>query len=271
MNKHGGMDFEAVRLLHASGDEDATIGGIEQQYCIDGEILGSIISGDGSSLPAVVARLGIGRAAFNKLYRVFKRKQLTQDTRLRFFETYVASTLHGSPAWVFDKQVRQAVNGWAGRMLSVITERSPHDECEFPSVAVVPRLLTGQMKQIGRDLRQSDFYPNRVSMLRTRLQIELGLVKKEDTILGHALSSIWGDHIPGVEEFITVAGGHYDQSTEAMKARDDAAEAAAVSKLSMTKWEKLQQQRHRRSEKREWGERAKRLIANLPSGGLVLD
>ena len=70
-------------------------------------------------------------------------------------------------------------------MLSVITERSPHDECEFPSVAVVPRLLTGQMKQIGRDLRQSDFYPNRVSMLRTRLQIELGLVKKEDTILGN--------------------------------------------------------------------------------------
>ena len=90
----------------------------------------------------------------------------------------MASTLHGSPAWVFDKQVRQAVNGWAGRMLSVITERSPHDECEFPSVVVVPRLLTGQMKQIGRDLRQSDFYPNRVSMLRTRLQIELGLVKK---------------------------------------------------------------------------------------------
>ena len=107
-------------------------------------------------------------------------------------------------------------------------------------------------------------------MLRTWLQIELGLVKKEDTILGHALSSIWGDHIPGVEEFITVAGGHYDQSTEAMKARDDAAKAAAVSKLSMTKWEKLQQQRHRRSEKREWGERAKRLIADLPAGGLVL-
>ena len=44
------------------------------------------------------------------------------------------------------------------------------------TVAVVPRLLTGQMKQIGRDLRQSDFYPNRVSMLRTRLQIELGLL-----------------------------------------------------------------------------------------------
>jgi hypothetical protein len=62
-----GMDFEVVHLLHASGDEDATTGGVEQQYCIDGEVLGSIISGDGSSLPAVVARLGIGRAAFNKL------------------------------------------------------------------------------------------------------------------------------------------------------------------------------------------------------------
>eukprot|EP01046_Picozoa_sp_COSAG06_P097916 COSAG06_NODE_44017_length_367_cov_0.552239_2_plen_54_part_01 len=33
----------------------------ELLYSIDGEILGSIISGDGSSLPAVVARLGIGR------------------------------------------------------------------------------------------------------------------------------------------------------------------------------------------------------------------
>jgi hypothetical protein len=34
-------------------------------------------------------------------------------------------------------------------------------------------------------------YPNRISMLRTWLQIELGLVKKEDTILGHAMSSIY--------------------------------------------------------------------------------
>ena len=70
---------------------------------------------------------------------------------------------------------------------------------------VVPRLISGQMKQIGRDLRQSDFYPNRVSLLRTRLQIELGLVKKENTILGHALTMIWDDYIPEVEEFITVA------------------------------------------------------------------
>ena len=70
-----------------------SVHGVEQQYRIDGEILRSIVSGYGSTLPAVVVRLGIGRAAFNKLYRVFKRKQLTMDTRLRFFETYVASTL----------------------------------------------------------------------------------------------------------------------------------------------------------------------------------
>ena len=69
-----------------------------------------------------------------------------------------------------------------------------------------------QVIAIGRDLRKQNAFPNRIALLRTRLQIELGLVRKEDTLLGHCLSQFWSSDtgVPSAAELIMVAGGHYD-------------------------------------------------------------
>ena len=76
----------------------------------------------------------------------------------------------------------RGVGGGRGRSLWA-RETSVADECRKPSIAVVPRLVKLQVKAVGRDLRQDDCYPNQIALLKTRLQIEVGLVKKEDTLL----------------------------------------------------------------------------------------
>ena len=69
MNLVGGNDTDPVRLLCASGKEDIPMGGLIQPYCVDGAILGSVISGDNDCGPDIQIRLAIGRAKYNQLYR----------------------------------------------------------------------------------------------------------------------------------------------------------------------------------------------------------
>ena len=84
VNLHSGEDLRTVRLLCASGEEDIAMGGDEFGFLTDHDILGCLQSGDGNHMPAVQARLAIGRAAFNRLYRLFKRRQFPTELKLRF-------------------------------------------------------------------------------------------------------------------------------------------------------------------------------------------
>ena len=61
----------------------------DQTAITDAEILGSVVSGDGTYMQAVKTRQAIGRASFNKLYRMFSRSKLPKDLRLRFFESFI--------------------------------------------------------------------------------------------------------------------------------------------------------------------------------------
>ena len=63
---------------------------VKAKLDMKGEALEGVFKLRATKNEETVRYTGRGRAAFNKLYRVFKRKKLTQDTRLRFFETYVA-------------------------------------------------------------------------------------------------------------------------------------------------------------------------------------
>ena len=119
-NLHTGLDMEQVRLMYATGDDDAITGGIGCPYLTDAEILGSVVSGDGTYMQAVKTRQAIGRASFNKLYRMFSRSKLPKDLRLRFFESFIASTMHGSSSWVLGATVRRLVNGWAARTAGML-------------------------------------------------------------------------------------------------------------------------------------------------------
>ena len=57
------------------------------------------------AISARSAHQAIGRASFNKLYRMFSRSKLPKDLRLRFFESFIASTMHGSSsAPLYDDQ-----------------------------------------------------------------------------------------------------------------------------------------------------------------------
>jgi hypothetical protein len=246
------------------------MGGSAFPYCTEGEILGSILSGSGDCFQAVTIRLAIGRGAFNNLYRVFKRKQIPLDLRFRFFESFVVGTLHGYQAWLFSGAVIKRLNGWSSRMLSVITGRTPAEEARHPTVAVSARLIAGQTKMIGGELRQSDSFSSRIALLRTLLLIRLGVQKKEDTLLGHVIEDMWGDHIPSAYDMITTAGGLYDQSPEATTRRELQKQHAAQVVLRTGPAELLKQRRAKKREKRNWGERARQLIASLPSGSYVL-
>ena len=89
MNLVGGNDTDPVRLLCASGEEDLPMGGLTQPYCVDGAILGSVISGDNDCGPDIQIRLAIGRAKYNQLYRMFTRQKMNLDLRIRLYESFV--------------------------------------------------------------------------------------------------------------------------------------------------------------------------------------
>ena len=105
-------------------------------------------------------------------------------------------------------------------------------------------------------MRQSDEYPARVALLRTRLHIELRLQQPENTLLGYTLQAMWGDSIPSAEAMITAAGGHYDQTPTAVMSRKTAAMAAANVNLKKSAEDLLKERNARKREKREWGLRA---------------
>ena len=58
-NLHTGLDMEQGRLMYATGDDDAITGGIGCPYLTDAEILGSVVSGDGTYMQAVKTRQAI--------------------------------------------------------------------------------------------------------------------------------------------------------------------------------------------------------------------
>ena len=96
-------------------------------------------------------------------------------------------------------------------------------------------------------------------------------MKKEDTIFSHVLADFWGAGcIPTVAELIKIAGGHYDQTATAVKSRQDVAKASREAELKLSVQEKLEKQRDKRKQKRNWGQRARVLIADLPAGGYVI-
>ena len=139
VNSGSGKDLQKARLLGGDESDGVKIGGQEHEYCLDGEILGSILSGDNDCLPAINQRMAIGRDAFNALYRVFKRKTLTVALKVRFYESFVIGTLHGSHGWIFGGAVIRRLNGWSARMLSTITGRSIRsDGCCSSSGSSVP-------------------------------------------------------------------------------------------------------------------------------------
>ena len=76
--------------------------------------------------------------------------------------------------------------------------------------------------------------------------------------------------LDGIAPFITVAGGQYDQSPETLTRMRVATLAADQARLKETKLDLLKRQRESKREKRNWGERARQLIASLPAGGFVL-
>ena len=270
VNLHSGEDLQPVRLLCASGEEDIAMGGDEFGFLTDHDILGCLQSGDGNHMPAVQARLAIGRAAFNRLYRLFKRRQFPTELKLRFYESFVIGTLHGYQAWLIDGAIQRRINGWNASMLSVITGRTHRQETSRPSIDLVARLTAGQMKMIGGEMRQSDSYPSRIALLRTLLLVRLGIQKKGDTLLGHALTALWDDHVPSARGFIETAGSLFDQSPEAEKRRSVKAGLDAQTKLTETVKQRLVRQRARKREVRNWGDRARQLIGSLPDGGYCL-
>ena len=270
VNLHSGEDLRPVRLLCASGEEDIAMGGDEFGFLTDHDILGCLQSGDGNHMPAVQARLAIGRAAFNRLYRLFKRRQFPTELKLRFYESFVIGTLHGYQAWLIDGAIQRRINGWNASMLSVITGRTHRQETSRPSIDLVARLTAGQMKMIGGEMRQSDSYPSRIALLRTLLLVRLGIQKKGDTLLGHALTALWDDHVPSARSFIETAGSLFDQSPEAEKRRSVKKGLDAQTKLKETVKQRLVRQRARKREVRNWGDRARQLIGSMPDGGYVL-
>ena len=183
LNTEGCQDLRPVVMSDAADDESANPAGTEVPFVIDGEVLGSIVSGDGSIMPDINARLAIGRSYFNRLYRTYSNKKLDLDLRLSMFQACVIGTAsYGSETWFYTKEVCAKINGWASRMLSAITERTAHEEASDPVTNVVARFESRQLKAVGKILRGHDESPARIALLKILFLIDIKAIPKEETV-----------------------------------------------------------------------------------------
>eukprot|EP01046_Picozoa_sp_COSAG06_P013121 COSAG06_NODE_787_length_12291_cov_18.133694_3_plen_243_part_00 len=162
LNVEGCKDLCPVVMSDAADDESADPEGTEVPFVIDGEVLhvDSIVSGDGSTLPDISARLAIGRNYVNRLYRTYSNEKLDLDLRLSMFQACVIGTAF------YTDEVYAKVNGWASRMLSAITERTAHEEASDPATNVVARFESRQLKAVAKILRGDDESPARIALLK---------------------------------------------------------------------------------------------------------
>ena len=91
--------------------------------------LGSLFEAGGAHMPDVKARIAMASQRFGKLRHIWTDNELHFNLRMRLYKACVCSILtYGSEAWRLTKKVSAALNGANARMVSVITDRTVHQE-----------------------------------------------------------------------------------------------------------------------------------------------
>ena len=93
------------------------------QFCY----LGAIFEAGGGQMADVRRRINMAVARFGKMRNIWAARVLHPRLRMRLYISSVCSILtYGSEAWMMTQDVRRAINDANSRMVTVITDRSPH-------------------------------------------------------------------------------------------------------------------------------------------------
>ena len=116
--------------------------------------LGSEVAGDGDPTIPVKHRTNVAWGRFGEYRRVLINTKLSINIRLRLYSAIVGSTmLHGSSAWIANKNTRKTINGVNSKMLSLISKRSIQDEARDPSLNTVSLMMKRRWSYLGHLLR----------------------------------------------------------------------------------------------------------------------
>ena len=132
--------------------------------------LGAEIPSDGDPEIPVKHRCDIVWGRFSEYQKTLMATKLPFDMRTRLFNSLIAfSMTYSCEAWMMTPKINQKVNGVNSKMLSLITNRSIHDEAKTPTFDIENHIMDCRWDYLGHILRMD---PNRA--LR-RFLLELSL------------------------------------------------------------------------------------------------
>ena len=136
----------------------------EQVLCEDEEIeniwsckyLGSRFRADGDQYSDITARIAAATATAGKMRNIWSSNSIPQRLKLRIYITGVCSRLvYGSEAWKLDAKACAMINGANSRLISRITQKTPHEEASrrTRTFDVVRWIRSRRLQWVGHILR----------------------------------------------------------------------------------------------------------------------
>ena len=110
------------------------LGGQELENVYSFVYLGAEIAGNGNHETPLKHRSEFAWGRFNSMRTTLTSTKLSIDLRVRLFAAVIVPTLiYGCEAWFFTEKVKQKLNGYSSKMLSLITKKTIHDEARHPT------------------------------------------------------------------------------------------------------------------------------------------
>ena len=104
----------------------------------------------------IKTRIAMARQRFGKLRHIWSNKELHLNLRLRLYKSCVCSVqTYGSEAWQLHEEARRTLNGANSQMLSIITDKTPHQEAsaKWRTFDLVAWIRARRLQWLGHILR----------------------------------------------------------------------------------------------------------------------
>jgi exonuclease III len=150
-------DLAVRQQKHAAnqtGRQQITVSGQALENVFSFDYLGYTLNAGGNRHESMYKRFAIARARFYKLRNIWKSGTLPLSLKLKLYRCSILSTFkYGCEAWRLDEKALKMIRGANASMLTMITRKSPVDECRDPSIDAIYMIRSQRRRWLGHILR----------------------------------------------------------------------------------------------------------------------
>jgi hypothetical protein len=133
-----------------------TLGGMVVKNVVDNEVVGTLLSGDGSCERDIEVRQQRAGVKYRKLKHIWNAKDLRTATKLKLFVRVKQSFVHGCISWRLTPTVIRKLRNIGALWCAPITGKTVQQETKSPLVDFAQWVAYWQNRKVGRVMRRSN-------------------------------------------------------------------------------------------------------------------